>query len=276
MIYFIVRQFCRFIMLRFFVRKIEVNGLEKLPKTGPILIASNHPNSFLDAILLQCAIKRPVWSLARGDAFKKPWAGKLLQKFYMMPIYRLSEGKEYLQKNDDTFERCAEIFKKHGQVLIFSEGICLNQNALLPLKKGTARLAQQIWQTTDLNLQIMPVGITYDSYYRFGKNISINFGELIKKTQFDNLDQDGFFTRGFNENLNAQLCGLAHVKQEESSWTNNPLFYLNIILHWPVYALASWITIQKTAKTVFHDSVFFALLIITLPIYWAMWYFIIY
>ena len=48
-----------------------------LQKHGPLLIASNHPNSFLDAIILATLFKNPVYALARGDAF----AGKLITKF---------------------------------------------------------------------------------------------------------------------------------------------------------------------------------------------------
>ena len=45
-----------------------------LHEQGPLLIAANHPNSFLDAIILDTLFKNTVYSLTRGDAFK----GKLI------------------------------------------------------------------------------------------------------------------------------------------------------------------------------------------------------
>ena len=56
----------------------------------------------------------------------------------MFPVYRISEGAENLENNYDTFESCKEIFKKNGIVLIFSEGRCINEWRLRPLKKGTS------------------------------------------------------------------------------------------------------------------------------------------
>jgi 1-acyl-sn-glycerol-3-phosphate acyltransferase len=266
MIYYLVRGYSSFI-LEFFTKKITVEGLENLPLKGAVLVASNHPNSFLDAVILNKVIDRPLWSLARGDAFKKPWMHNALTSIYMMPVYRGSEGREYLQKNDATFEACQKLFQDGGQVLIFSEGICQNQSALLPLKKGTARLAQQVWQT-DQELKIVPVGLSYDSYSAFGKNVRIIFGKPILKSDFTNLDQDGFFTRSFNEKLNSQLLNLAHQPLPAVTWKDNPLLYIGIVLHLPVYFLLSKFVKNKTEGTVFFDSIYLGTLLIALPIYW--------
>jgi 1-acyl-sn-glycerol-3-phosphate acyltransferase len=266
MIYYLVRGYTSFI-LEFFTKKITVEGLENLPTQGAVLVASNHPNSFLDAVILNKVIDRPLWSLARGDAFKKAWVHNALTSIYMMPVYRGSEGREYLQKNDATFEACQKLFNDKGQVLIFSEGICENQSALLPLKKGTARLAQQVWQTGQ-DLLIVPVGLTYDSYSTFGKNVRIIFGKPILKSDFSNLDQDGFFTRSFNEKLNSQLVNLAHQPLPAVTWKDNPLMYIGIVLNWPIYLLFSNFVRNKTKGTVFFDSIFFGTLTLALPLYW--------
>jgi 1-acyl-sn-glycerol-3-phosphate acyltransferase len=273
MIYYLVRGYTK-LMLNFYTKKISVEGIENLPKQGPVLLASNHPNSFLDAVILNSVIWRPLWSLARGDAFKNRFAHKFLRSLYMMPVYRGSEGREYLQKNDATFDACYELFKDGGQVLIFSEGICTNQTALLPLKKGTARLAQQVWQT-EQPLTIVPVGLTYDSYSAFGKNVRIVFGDPIHKTDFNNLEQDGFFTRSFNEKLAGRLGTLAHQPLVSTTWKDNPFLYIGIVLHFPVYALLSGYAKKKTQGTVFFDSIYFGYLVLALPIYWFLLYLLI-
>jgi 1-acyl-sn-glycerol-3-phosphate acyltransferase len=268
MIYYLVRGYSSFI-LNFFTKKITVEGLENLPLKGAVLVASNHPNSFLDAVILNKVIDRPLWSLARGDAFKKAWVHNALTSIYMMPVYRGSEGREYLQKNDATFEACQKLFKDEGQVLIFSEGICENQSALLPLKKGTARLAQQVWQT-EQELKIVPVGLSYDSYSTFGKNVRIIFGEPILKSDFTNLDQDGFFTRSFNEKLKEQFSKVAYQPLPAITWRDNPLLYIGIVLHMPVYYFLSRFIKSKTEGTVFYDSIYLGALLFALPIYWLL------
>jgi 1-acyl-sn-glycerol-3-phosphate acyltransferase len=52
---------------------------------GPLLITANHPNSFLDAIIIGALFQQPVHFLARGDAFKKPWHRWLLEQLHMIP-----------------------------------------------------------------------------------------------------------------------------------------------------------------------------------------------
>ena len=35
-----------------FFRRVEVRGREHVPRDGPILVAANHPNMLMDALLL--------------------------------------------------------------------------------------------------------------------------------------------------------------------------------------------------------------------------------
>ncbi|NBA88090.1 glycerol acyltransferase [Emticicia sp. CRIBPO] len=267
MIYYSIRFYVR-IILKIFIKRIDIQGAENIPATGPVLLASNHPNSFFDAILLACVLDRPVWSLARGDAFKKEWARRILSKFYMMPIYRLSEGKEYLGKNDETFEKCSALFKKDQQVLIFSEGICTNQLDLLPLKKGTARLARQSWES-GLDVTILPVGLSYDTYNKYGKTIQLNFGETFGKNDFENISEDGFFLKVFNEKLVSRLSPLL-TRSFKPAGPGSVLYYLGYILHFPVIAPVVSFVRSKTKGTVFFDSVTCGLLVGVTWIYWIL------
>ncbi len=268
-----MRQYLRFI-LRFFIKNIEVNGMENLPKSGPVILAGFHPNSFLDGVIINSMISRPVWSLARGDAFKSPLAKKLLSKIYLMPIYRLSEGKEYLGKNDETFERCNEIFENNGQVLIFSEGFCKNQTELLPLKKGTARLAMQTW-SSGMNMVIVPVALNYSNYDKPGKNIKMNLGKPIEKMVFDEKNIDGTAIKALNERLSKDIGALISREFKAPTAFRSILFNIIYISHYPVYALLNVLVKAKTRKTVFFDSIYVAFLLLALPIYWLMVYLII-
>lgn len=167
--------------LRIFCRQVSFSDRSLLQHKGPLILACNHPNSFFDAILLGSLFEQPVHFLARGDAFRKPMVRKILTALRMIPIYRLSEGKEYLALNDSTFERCQEVLLQGGILLIFAEGLCENRWALRPLKKGTARIALEAWKMPHLaeKCAVLPVGINYDSFSRFGKRIIVHFGKKI-------------------------------------------------------------------------------------------------
>src|SRR5687768_1008055 len=129
-----------------FCRRVIISKPEMLTQKGPLLLACNHPNSFLDAIILDMLFEQPVWSLTRGDVFKKPLYARILSSLKMLPVYRNSEGAENLSTNYQTFNTCQRIFREKGIIIMFSEGKCINEWHLRKLKKGTARLAIKSWK----------------------------------------------------------------------------------------------------------------------------------
>jgi 1-acyl-sn-glycerol-3-phosphate acyltransferase len=149
-----------------------------LRQQGPLLIAANHPNSFLDAIILSSLFKQPIYSLARGDAFTNKLVTRILTSLNMLPVYRVSEGVENLEHNYTTFDACQKLLSDNKIILIFSEGRCINEWRLRPLKKGTARLALTAWMH-NVPLRVLPLGINYSSFRKFGKIIILNFGSFI-------------------------------------------------------------------------------------------------
>ncbi len=256
------------IVLKFFIRDIKINGMENIPADKAVMFASFHPNSFLDAILLDCIVERPIWSLARGDAFKRPWVRNLLHKLYMMPIYRISEGKENLDKNDETFEKCSLVFEDKGQVLIFSEGLCMNQTQLLPLKKGTARLALQTW-SEGIDVTVIPTALNYDQFISTGKKIVLNFEAPIRKEDFDDHQVNGTNVLKFNQQLKDSLERAVTRDFAFTSW-RPALYYLAFIVNFPLYLLLGAVVRPKTKETVFFDSVYLASLVFALPFYWLI------
>ena len=251
-----------------------------LDECGPLLIASNHPNSFLDAIILATLFKRPVYSLARGDAFKGKIITQLLTSFNMLPVYRASEGVENLEHNYTTFEACQNIFKKDGIILIFSEGRCINEWHLRPLKKGTARLAFAAWQQ-GTPLRILPLGINYSCFRTFGKSLFLNFGNVIIKEQINNNFTSGKAINEFNEKLRKELQKLVfeidkndhqrlkeHFYIHQSSIKKVLLFIpavMGFIIHFPLY-YPIHLSIKNKAKD-HYDSIMVGLLFFIYPVY---------
>ncbi|MBL7728124.1 MAG: 1-acyl-sn-glycerol-3-phosphate acyltransferase [Dinghuibacter sp.] len=206
MLYHIVKPIIRLALL-VFCRKIYINRRDYYSCKGPMILAVNHPNSFFDAVVTGVFFKQPVHFLARGDAFRKNWAYKILTSLKCIPVYRLREGKEYLHLNEDSFERCRQVLRKKGIVLIFSEGLCINEWNIRPLRKGTARLAFSAWSDPEIGRQmkVLPVGLNYNSFNRFGKKVYVRFGEFISFTDADTGLTDGANHNRFNQLLAEQL-----------------------------------------------------------------------
>ncbi len=204
--YYFIKSWVRAGLL-FFCRKTVISNRKILSEKGPLLLACNHPNSFFDAVLLGALFKNPVHFLARGDAFKNPIAKKILTALKAIPIYRLSEGKEYLALNDTAFEQCNQILQDGGIVLIFSEGLCLNQWQLRPLKKGSARIAMNAWKQEAIlkAFRVLPVSLNYNSFTKFGKKIIIEFGEPIVSSEACIAANEAQQIRHFNKLLYSRL-----------------------------------------------------------------------
>ena len=249
---------------------------------GPLLIASNHPNSFLDAIILATLFKNPVYSLARGDAFNGKLITKILTSLNMLPVYRVSEGVENLEHNYYTFNACQDIFKKSGIVLIFSEGRCINEWHLRPLKKGTARLAFTAWRQ-NIPLKVLPIGINYDSFRKFGKTIHLNFGNFITSEQMNSNFQSAKAINDFNNKLQQQLKELVYEIAEDDKKLNDYYFtqqsllkkillflpaFLGYIIHFPLYySIHHFIKVKAKDH---YDSIVVGLLFFIYPIYALM------
>ncbi|MGN6532817.1 MAG: 1-acyl-sn-glycerol-3-phosphate acyltransferase [Ginsengibacter sp.] len=214
------------IALWFYCRKIVVNNKAMLSEGGPLLIASNHPNSFLDAVIVATLFKHPVYSLARGDAFAGKFLTKILNSLNMLPVYRVSEGVENLEQNYTTFDACQQLFEENKIVLIFSEGRCINEWHLRPLKKGTARMALNAWEN-NIPLRVLPLGINYSSFRFYGKNVFLNFGSIISKNDFDTQISAAKCLNLFNKKLNQQLEKLVFEINENDREKAKDYFQMN-------------------------------------------------
>ena len=248
-----------------------------------MLLATNHPNSFLDAIILDTLFEEPVYALARGDAFKNKKNDAILRTLKMLPVYREREGTENLQLNYNTFDDCIGIFKKEGIVLIFPEALCENEWHLRPLKKGTARLAVAAWQK-GIPLKILPVGINYSSFYLFGKNVHINFGEFIEQQHFAiAVNENGKLLIDINMAIQQQLQQLVYEISPEDKEQQARIFTVPIsklkkislalpavigyLLHFPLYYPTKKIIKPKTLNTGHYDSILNGLLLLIYPFY---------
>jgi 1-acyl-sn-glycerol-3-phosphate acyltransferase len=165
-------------------------GMENIPEKGPVIFCSNHPNAFMDAIIVGTSYRRRSWFLARSDAFRKKGLANFLMFVGIIPIYRLLEGAENLQKNDETFDKCSRMLEEQKAILIFSEGLCIQERRLRKLKKGTARIAFGSEEKNDFNLGLMivPVGINYSSTpWRFRSKVHVRFGEAFPMKDYKEL-----------------------------------------------------------------------------------------
>lgn len=271
-----------FLAVKIYCRKTVANFDANSSFSTSKIIASNHPNSFFDAIIIAVHYPKPIYFLARGDAFKKPLIAKFLTALHLIPIYRLSEGKSNLSKNEATFKKCVELLHQNQTILIFSEGLCVNEWKLRSIKKGTARLALMALNEGISNLKIQPTNLNYSNFNKNPKDVLINFNEEFEPT-IKSFDKEIEFYKTFNSRLESGTLDKMVLQNEAknvvvfaSSKSNlKKLIFalpalLGFILNYGIYHLFKKFTLKKTKNTVFYDSVLFGLLLLCYPIIVAL------
>lgn len=173
------------IVMKLSYRKIKYVGKEFIPKDGAIILAPNHTNALMDAMVVLGMDHQPKVFVARADIFRNPKIAKILKWLKIMPIMRMRDGYEEVKKNNETIERAVDVLRDRVPFCIFPEGTHQTKYSSLPLAKGIFRIAFQAQELMpDMPLYIVPVGIRYGSFFRFRSTVRVQIGEPINVGRF--------------------------------------------------------------------------------------------
>ncbi|MBS1635270.1 MAG: 1-acyl-sn-glycerol-3-phosphate acyltransferase [Bacteroidetes bacterium] len=165
-----------------FYKRLQVHNVKSIRVKGPVIIAMNHPNAFMDPIAFTTRVYPPkVMYLARGDVFKPGLISRLLESIGIVPIFRVQDGgKEGLKKNDATYRRVNYLLDHNNKIIIFAEGLCVQERRLRPLKKGVPRMVfGAMKEISHPELCVVPVGVNYSNPKNFRSDVFFNIGEPI-------------------------------------------------------------------------------------------------
>lgn len=184
-----------------------VEGLENMPRDGPVIIAANH-ESYFDFISLIAVSPRKIHYLAAEKFFSHPLWKPLMHLTSQIKVDRKNPDKTVVHK------LVYSALKKGKAIGIFPEGTRnrINDGKLQKAFVGVGRYAI----TTET--PILPVGIigTYDilapheKFPRFKRIIRIKIGELMSFQEYYNIEYDQNHFREVTNKVMlkiAELCG---------------------------------------------------------------------
>jgi len=166
MFYYVVRALC-WLLLKVFWR-MEIIGIENLPESGGLIIASNHV-SYLDP-----AVLGKIYFIAKKEVFKYTFVSFILKSLNAFPIDR--ENVDMI-----AFKKAINILKEEKVLGIFPEGTRSSNGELQELKLGVIKIAIKT------GIPILPVAIigTHKIYPRgiifpilFKHKIIVKYGAL--------------------------------------------------------------------------------------------------
>jgi 1-acyl-sn-glycerol-3-phosphate acyltransferase len=203
MFYYVVRALC-WVLLKIFWR-MEIIGIENLPESGGLIIASNHV-SYIDPAVLVASLNRKIYFIAKKEVFKNIFLSFILKKLNAFSVDR--DNVDMI-----AFKKAINILKEEKVLGIFPEGTRSSNGELQELKLGALKIAMKT------GVPILPVGIngTHKIYPRgiifpilFKHKIIVKYGAL---QHFDKLkSKDKIYQK---EELN-----LLSKKIKELSTTN--------------------------------------------------------
>jgi glycerol-3-phosphate dehydrogenase (NAD(P)+) len=132
-------------------------GREHLPKTGPLLLASNH-RSFLDPFVIGTLVRRPVYYMAKRELFEKRWQAWILNGLGAFPVDRgAGDGA--------AMDTARAILARGDVVVVFPEGTRVRRGPLSTPRRGIGRLA------LEAGVPVAPVAVIGSENVRSGWRI---------------------------------------------------------------------------------------------------------
>jgi glycerol-3-phosphate dehydrogenase (NAD(P)+) len=152
--WFIRAMFVPFFLVYFRLRRI---GREHLPRSGPLLLASNH-RSFLDPFVIGTLVRRPVYYMAKRELFEKRWQAWALNALGAFPVDRgAGDG--------DAMATARAILERGDCVVVFPEGTRVRPGPLGDPRRGVGRLA------LETGAPVVPVAVIGSDAVRRGWRI---------------------------------------------------------------------------------------------------------
>ena len=176
---------CRYytdLITRSCFRSIRIEGWERIPSDGAILLAPNHCATLMDPMLqlLLRPNKDPIVYGARSDIFAKPRTVKILRWLRILPIARERNGLAEVAKNLEVFDEIIDCLDHDVPFCMYAEGTHRAERGMLPVKKGIFRLAKMAADQLGKPVYIYPVGTCYEYFFRGQGRVRMRVGEPME------------------------------------------------------------------------------------------------
>jgi 1-acyl-sn-glycerol-3-phosphate acyltransferase len=186
MIYRLLRWFTG-IALHWFYSSIQVTGRERIPSSGPVILAASHHNALVDALIAGWIAPRRLTLTAKATLMDNVFLAWLFPLVGVVPLRRAKDetarsGDETpnVERNASAFVHILDVLERGGMILIFPEGISHSNPELAPLRTGASRLALEARDKRKIrNLQIIPLGLSFEDKGNPGTAVLAEVGQAI-------------------------------------------------------------------------------------------------
>ncbi|MEO7101904.1 MAG: 1-acyl-sn-glycerol-3-phosphate acyltransferase [Gemmatimonadaceae bacterium] len=190
------------VALNWFYSDVRVVNGDRIPASGPILVAMNHQNALIDALLALWIVPRELRITAKATLGDTMAGAVLMKSIGIIPLRRVVDNPAAPDpmRNRHAFEAMIEELKSGGAILVFPEGKSHNEPEVAPLKTGLARAALRARKDGVGGIKIIPIGITFEDKATPGTRVIAQVGEPVAMD-----DWPGEDARELTESIAARL-----------------------------------------------------------------------
>ena len=147
------------VLVALFYRRVDVIGRERVPGSGPILVAANHQQGLMDGLLLAATFPRPLRPIAKAPLFRYPLIGQMARLAGAIPVHRRQDEGGGAADNEAMFGAARRALEAGDALLIFPEGVSQPEPAIMPLRTGAARLL--LAEEGERRATLLPIGLMF-------------------------------------------------------------------------------------------------------------------
>jgi 1-acyl-sn-glycerol-3-phosphate acyltransferase len=148
----------------------------QIPKTGGLVIYTNHVNGLMDADMPLFLTDRQQFFLAKPSLFRMPGISWVIRTVGAIPIYR-QKDKVDMSKNHDSFREIHRVLRAGGAIALYPEGESLLSFRTRPFKTGAARMVLGAQEVDSRPIQLIPVALLYEEQETFLCRVHLWVGE---------------------------------------------------------------------------------------------------
>jgi 1-acyl-sn-glycerol-3-phosphate acyltransferase len=163
--------------VRLVYRSVEIRQQPGETAAGPQLTVSNHFGGFADALIQAYALDRVPRFIARDVIWRIPIAKQVMEFARAIPTHKPEDKGP--AGNDQMFSSTYEALAEGDLIMIFPEGVTVDDPAMARIKTGAARIALGARASGVEGIQIIPSGIHYDDKASLRSKVWVNVGSAL-------------------------------------------------------------------------------------------------
>jgi 1-acyl-sn-glycerol-3-phosphate acyltransferase len=187
----------------------KIEGLEYVPDSGPVILASNHL-AVADSFFLPLVVKRRITFLAKAEYFTGTGIKGWFQRWFYTAAGQVPIDRTDADSAQAALETAARILKEGKLLGMYPEGTRSPDGRLYKGKTGLSRVA------LNTGVKVIPVAMVGtdvvnppgSKMWRFGR-VTVRFGKPMDFSRFEGLEGNRFIERAVVDEIMYELMRLS-------------------------------------------------------------------